>query len=72
MLRCYSYCYIGSVVTIIHDKCTVEEGDDFVNITILVDTPNCHVITVTVRSKVQSAVDTSGKNKTEHFIWLFP
>ena len=42
---------------------TVKESDGFVDVTILVDTPNCHAITVIVHSKEQTPVDASGKNK---------
>ena len=41
----------------------MKESDDFVDVTILVDTPNCHAITVIVHSKEQTPVDASGKNK---------
>ena len=50
-------------------KCTsytVKENDGFVDVTILVDTPNCHqchAITVIVHSKKQTPVDASGKTK---------
>ena len=54
----------GSIVTIKRTKYTVKESDGFVDITILVDTPNCHAITVTVYPKEQTPVDASGKNKT--------
>ena len=41
----------------------MKESDGFVDVTILVDTSNCHVITVIVHSKEQTPVDASGKNK---------
>ena len=42
---------------------TVKESDGFVDVTILVDTPNCHAIAVTIRPKEQTPVDASGKKK---------
>ena len=41
---------------------TVKESDGFVDVTILVDTPNCHAITVTIQPKEQTPVDASGKS----------
>ena len=42
---------------------TVKESDGFVDVTILVDTPNCHAIAVTIQLKEQTPVDASGKKK---------
>ena len=47
----------GSVVTIKRSTYTVKESDGSVDITILVDTPNCHAISVTVLPKEKTSVD---------------
>lgn len=53
---------------------TVKESDGFVDVTILVDTPNCHAITVTIQPTEQTPVDASGKSKGQllytHFLSL--
>ena len=66
--------YTGSVVTVKRTTYTVKESDGFVDVTILVDTPNCHAITVTIQPKEQTPVDASGKIKGQflytHFLSL--
>ena len=42
---------------------TVKESDEFVDVTILVDTPNCYAIAVTIQPREQTPVDASGKKK---------
>ena len=42
---------------------TVKESDGFVDVTILVDTPNCHAIAIIIQPKEQTPVDASGKMK---------
>ena len=54
----------GSVVTVKRTTYTVKESDGFVDITILVDTPNCRAISVTLHPREQTPVDASGKNKS--------
>ena len=64
-----------SLITIKRSKYTAKESDGFVDVTILVDTPNCKPITVIVQPKEQTPIDASGKNQSVvfdiHKLFLF-
>ena len=48
---------------------TVKESDGFVDVTVLVDTPSCHAIAITIRPREQTPVDASGKMKGQFCIY---
>ena len=48
---------------------TVKESDGFVDVTILVDTPSCHAIAITIEPKEQTPGDASGKTKGQFCIY---
>ena len=54
--------FLGLEITFESMLYVADEGDGFVNLTVLLDQPSCHDVTVVVVPQEQSPVDASSEN----------